>query len=186
MTKGQKSRSATKEIRSRSRVNSAGRRRTHSAVEKQNPVVEWRDVAALRPYLRNARTHTGKQIHQIAASIREFGFTNPVLIDDGGGIIAGHGRVEAAKLLGIEKVPVIRLDHLSEAQKRAYIVADNRLAELAGWDEELLAVELQYLSTLDLDFDVEITGFETAEIDILIENFAGDDQSVESDEVPEL
>ncbi len=186
MTKGQKSRSATKEIRSRSRVNSAGRRRTHSAVEKQNPVVEWRDVAALRPYLRNARTHSPKQVRQIAASIEEFGFTNPVLIDAEGGIIAGHGRVEAAKLLGLEKVPAIRLDHLSEAQKRAYVIADNRLAQLAGWDNELLALELQFLSTLDLDFDVEITGFETAEIDILIESLDTSASDDEADRLPEI
>ena len=122
----------------------------------------------MRPYDRNARTHNAKQIAQIAASIKAFGFNNPVLVDKDGGIVAGHGRVEAAKKLGLTEVPVIRLEHLSEDQKRAYILADNRLAEKAGWDAEILAIELQHLSNLDLDFDVTITGFEMAEIDVLI------------------
>jgi len=126
-------------------------------------------VTALTPYARNARTHSKKQIKQIAASITAFGFTNPVLIDGAGRIIAGHGRVEAAKLLGRTSVPTIRLEHLSPEQVRAYIIADNRLAELAGWDDAILATELQVLSTLDLDFNLELTGFETAEIDLLIE-----------------
>ena len=96
--------------------------------------IEWHDPQKLVPYERNPRTHSKKQIEQIAASIREFGFTNPVLIDGERRIIAGHGRVAAAKLLGMDRVPTIRLEHLSEAQKRAYIIADNRLAELAGWE----------------------------------------------------
>ncbi len=150
------------------------------------PAVEWRKTDKLTPYSGNARTHSQKQIHQIAASIRKFGFTNPVLIDAEGGIIAGHGRIEAARLLGLEKVPTIRLDHLSEAQKRAYIIADNRLAELAGWDEKLLAIELQYLSELDLDFEVEITGFETAEIDLVIESLEAPDENDPADDVPEM
>ena len=148
--------------------------------------VEWRVIDALTPYARNARTHSTKQINQIAASIKEFGFTNPVLIDVEGGIIAGHGRVEAAKLLGLERVPTIRLDHLSEAQKRAYIVADNRLAELAGWDKDILGIELQHLSALDLDFDVEITGFETAEVDLLIESLEATNEADPADEVPNI
>ncbi len=125
-------------------------------------------VSGLRPYARNARTHTPKQIAQIAASIRQFGFINPVLIDKDGVMIAGHGRVAAARQLGMPAVPCIRIEHLSEAQKRAYIIADNRLAELAGWDIEILAIELQNLGDLDLDFDVTITGFSTPEIDVLI------------------
>ncbi len=133
----------------------------------------YRPIAELKPYGRNARTHSRKQIRQIAASIEEFGWTNPVLIGGEGGIIAGHGRVEAAKLLGLETVPTIRLQDMTEAQKRAYIIADNRLAELAGWDEEVLAIELQALGEIDLDFDLEITGFETAEIDLLIESLDG-------------
>jgi DNA modification methylase len=123
-------------------------------------------LTRLKPYKNNARTHSKKQIRQIANSIKRFGFTNPVLIDDAGEIIAGHGRVEAAKLLGLAAVPTIRLSHLSETEKRAYILADNRLAEKAGWDREILAIELQGL--VDLDFDVEITGFSTADIDITL------------------
>lgn len=111
-------------------------------------------VDSLRPYSRNARTHSQKQIAQIAASIRTFGFNNPVLIDEDGVIIAGHGRVAAAKSLGIDSVPVIRLDHMSEAQKRAYILADNKLAEKAGWDREILAIELQNLILIDLDLSL--------------------------------
>ena len=129
------------------------------------------NVTALTPYARNARTHSKKQIKQIAVSITAFGFTNPVLIDGASRIIAGHGRVDAAKLLGRTSVPTIRLEHLSPEQVQAYIIADNRLAELAGWDDAILATELQALSALDLDFDLELTGFETAEIDLLIEGF---------------
>jgi len=129
-------------------------------------VVE-RDVASLRPYARNARTHSRKQIKQIAASIERFGFTNPVLISDDGEIIAGHGRVEAAKLLGRRTVPTLALSHLSEAERRAYVLADNKLALNAGWDHEILAIELQAL--VDLDFEVELTGFSLAEIDLVIE-----------------
>ena len=130
--------------------------------------IEHLPVADLRPYSRNARTHSPKQIVQIAASIREFGFTSPVLIDSSKTIIAGHGRVEAAKQLGLDTVPAIRLDHLSEDQKRAYILADNRLAEKAGWDREILAIELQHLVLVETGFDISITGFEMAEIDVLI------------------
>src|SRR5262245_7278735 len=129
--------------------------------------IENRAVEALRPYARNARTHSRKQIRQIARSIERFGFCNPVLVDDQGEIIAGHGRVAAAKLLGIEQVPTVKLAHLSEVEKRAYILADNRLAEKAGWDREILAIELQAL--VDLEFEVELTGFETAETDLILE-----------------
>ncbi|HSR00472.1 MAG TPA: ParB/Srx family N-terminal domain-containing protein, partial [Sphingomicrobium sp.] len=94
-----------------------------------------REIAALRPYSRNARTHSRKQLKQIAASIERFGFTNPVLVSDDGEIIAGHGRVEAAKLLGITSVPTLALSHLSEAERRAYVLADNKLALNAGWDK---------------------------------------------------
>jgi DNA modification methylase len=130
--------------------------------------IEQLPVSSLRPYSRNARTHSPKQITQIAASIRTFGFNNPVLIDKDGVIIAGHGRVEAAKQLGLETVPVIRLEHLSEDQKRAFILADNRLAEKAGWDREILAIELQHLTMVDVGFDIAVTGFEMAEVDVLI------------------
>jgi DNA modification methylase len=124
-------------------------------------------VESLRPYAGNARTHSRKQIRQIAKSIERFGFCNPVLIDDQGQIIAGHGRVAAAKLLGIESVPTVRLAHLGDVEKRAYILADNRLAEKAGWDREILAIELQAL--VNLQFEVELTGFETAEVDLILD-----------------
>ncbi len=130
--------------------------------------IEHHSVAGLKPYGGNARTHSSKQIAEIASSIKAFGFNNPVLIDKAGTIIAGHGRVEAAKKLGLESVPVIRLEHLTDAQKRAYILADNKLAEKAGWDREILAIELQHLTSLDLDFDATVTGFEMAEIDLLL------------------
>ena len=129
--------------------------------------IELMPVRDLQPYANNARTHSKKQIRQIARSIEKFGFCNPVLIDDGNQIIAGHGRVEAAKLLGIEAVPTCRLSHLSEADKRAYILADNKIACAAGWDRELLALELQGL--IDLDVDLELTGFDMGEIDLLLE-----------------
>ena len=126
-------------------------------------------IDTLKLYDRNARTHSEKQIHQIAASIKQFGFNNPVLIDDKKQIIAGHGRVAAAKELGMKDVPTVSLSHMSDAEKRAYILADNRLAELAGWDDEILSLELQHLLDVpDLNFDVEITGFNTSEIDIII------------------
>ena len=114
-----------------------------------NHRIELVPVSRLAPYKGNARTHSRKQIRQIADSIRRFGFTNPVLIDNGGEIIAGHGRVAAAKLLGLNEVPLLRLSHLSAAEKRAYVLADNKLAEKAGWDRELLAIELQGLIDLD-------------------------------------
>jgi len=132
--------------------------------------IEQMAVASLRPYSRNARTHSRKQIRQIARSIERFGFTNPVLISDDNEIIAGHGRVEAAKLLGQVSVPTLRLSHLTAAQRRAYVIADNKLALNAGWDGEALALELQAL--VDLDFDVELTGFSLAEMEILIDEAA--------------
>ncbi len=128
--------------------------------------ITYRKTVELKPYPRNARTHSRKQINQIAASIEQFGFTNPILIGDDGDIVAGHGRVEAAKQLGLSKVPTIQLSHLTAAQKRAYILADNRLAENAGWDKEYLSIELQGL--LDEGFAVELTGFDTPEIDIIL------------------
>ena len=130
--------------------------------------IEFTRVRDLRPYPNNARTHSKKQVRQIANSIAKFGFCNPVLIDDDRQIIAGHGRVEAAKLLDIDAVPTCRLSHLSEADKRAYILADNKLAEKAGWDKQLLAIELQCL--IDLDVEIELTGFEMPEIDIILED----------------
>ena len=132
-----------------------------------NSVIKELSITSLKPYARNARAHSRKQVKQIAASIERFGFTNPVLVSDDGEIIAGHGRVEAAKLLGWKAVPTLALSHLSETERRAYVLADNKLALNAGWDKEILAIELQALS--DLNFDVELTGFSLAEIDLVID-----------------
>ena len=129
-------------------------------------VVE-RDIVALRPYPGNARTHSKKQIKQIARSIERVGFTNPVLVSDDGEIIAGHGRVEAAKMLGRRRVPTLALSHLSAAERRAYVLADNKLALNAGWDRETLAIELQAL--IDVDFEIEDTGFSLAEVDFVLD-----------------
>ena len=127
--------------------------------------IEQVSVDALIPYARNSRTHSDAQVAQIAASIREFGFTNPVLIDADGGIIAGHGRVLAARKLGMDSVPCIELSHLTPTQKQAYIIADNKLALNAGWDDELLKLEFNDLSADG--FDLELTGFTLDEIDAL-------------------
>ena len=127
--------------------------------------IQRRQVSALIPYIRNARTHSPEQIAQIAASIREFGWTNPVLVDGENGIIAGHGRVLAARKLGMEEVPCIELAGLSDTQRRAYIIADNKLALNAGWDDELLAIEFAELA--DAGFDNLLTGFTQDEIDAL-------------------
>lgn len=144
--------------------------------------IETLKTAELIPYARNTRTHSEAQIAQIAGSIREFGFTNPVLIDAENGIIAGHGRVMAAQKLGLDKVPCIRLAHLTDTQRRAYIIADNKLALNAGWDEEMLALELGELS--DLDFDLSLIGFDDAELgDLMAETTEGE---TDPDEVPEL
>lgn len=123
----------------------------------------------LKPWERNARTHSKKQITQLAESIKTFGFTNPVLIDGENTILAGHGRVEAARQLKMSKVPCVRLENMTPAQKRAYVLADNKLALNAGWDEELLAEELQHLLEIDLDFDIGVLGFSIPEIDNLID-----------------
>ena len=138
--------------------------------------VEAASVSSLKPYPRNARTHSRAQIRQIADSIREYGWTNPVLVDDEGGVIAGHGRIEASKLLGLTDVPVIRLADMTDGQKRAYVIADNKLAENAGWDRSVLAMEIQELIEIDSLFDIELTGFAMGEIDVLI-----GEQAVEAD-----
>ena len=151
-----------------------------------NRKIEITPVSDLKPRSSNPRTHSKKQIRQIADSIKQFGFNNPILVDRDNTIVAGQGRVEAARLLGIETVPTIPLEDLTEAEIRAYVIADNRLAELAGWNRELLAIELQGLIEVDLDFDVTITGFEMPEIDILIGELDADEEDDPADEVPEL
>lgn len=133
--------------------------------------LEYLPVTTLRPYPKNARTHSKKQIRQIADSITRFGFTNPILIDGENTILAGHGRVEAAKLLSWQEVPCIRLEHMTPQQKRAYILADNKLALNAGWDDDLLAAELKELLLQD-DFTIDVTGFSIAEVDHIIESSA--------------
>jgi 16S rRNA G966 N2-methylase RsmD len=148
--------------------------------------IKYIDPKVLTAAPANARTHSSKQIQQIAQSIRSFGFNNPVLLDTSGQIIAGHGRVAAAIDLGLEAVPTVRLDHLSPAQRRAYLIADNRLAELAGWDEEILAIELQGLLELDLDFDITDIGFELPEIDLMIEAQRADNRQDEEDDLAGL
>jgi ParB-like chromosome segregation protein Spo0J len=126
------------------------------------PTYKTASVESLIPYARNSRTHSEAQVTKIAASIKEFGFLNPVIVDKDNGIVAGHGRVMAAKKLGMVDVPVIQADHLSEAQRRAYVIADNRLALDAGWDYEMLKVEFDELSSIG--FDINLTGFEDSEI----------------------
>ena len=132
-----------------------------------------RSLSELKPNPRNARTHSRRQIRQIADSIAAFGFNNPILIDDDDVIIAGHGRVEAAKVLGMSEVPTVCLAHMSEDEKRAYVIADNKLAEKAGWDKEILAVEFETLFELAPELDLTVTGFEMAEIDLIIGDEAG-------------
>jgi hypothetical protein len=146
--------------------------------------IELWTIDRLRPYERNPRTHSEAQVDQIAASMVEFGWTNPVLVDEQGGILAGHGRLLAARKLGLAEVPVIRFEHLSEAQKRAYLIADNQLALQAGWSEELLAQELAWLR--DESFDLDLVGFDASELERLLalaDGEAGSDDA--DDEVPE-
>ena len=133
----------------------------------QNRKLEWRSISSLIPYARNSRTHSDEQIAQIAASIKEFGWTNPILVDGDNGIIAGHGRLSAARKLGHEEVPVIELKDLTETQRKAYIIADNRLALNAGWDNEMLTIELNDL--LADGFALDLLGFDPKEIDALLE-----------------
>lgn len=138
--------------------------------------IETLPLDSLIPYVRNSRTHSGDQIAQIAASIKEFGFTNPVLIDETGGIIAGHGRVMAARKLGLENVPCIRLGYLTETQKRAYVIADNKLALNAGWDETLLGLEISELQ--GQGFDTALLGFTESELENILA--AGEDDDLET------
>jgi DNA modification methylase len=149
--------------------------------------IEYLPLGALKPYSRNARTHSRKQIRQIADSIKAFGFTNPILIDNQGMVLAGHGRLEAAKLLLMERVPCVRLEGMTQSQKQAYILADNKVALNAGWDEELLATELKELASLDVNFEIGVTGFSISEIDGLIEGLSVEEPASPRDEyVPRL
>ena len=142
--------------------------------------------STLKPWANNARTHSKRQLKQIVKSISTFGFTNPILIDDDNNILAGHGRVEAAKSLRMEMVPCLRQSQMSAEEKRAYVLADNKLALNAGWDDEILATELGALYELDLDFDVEITGFTISEVDNLIDGLSvEEDGDPRDDQQPE-
>jgi len=149
--------------------------------------IEYLETEKLIPYARNSRTHSDEQVQQIMGSIKEFGFTNPVLVDGDGVIIAGHGRTMAAQRLGMKEVPCLRLAHLTEAQKRAYVIADNKLALNAGWDDAMLALELRNLR--DEDFDLSLTGFDDAELaallaDAVAEGLVDEDAVPEAPEVP--
>ncbi|WP_339635855.1 DNA methyltransferase [uncultured Sneathiella sp.] len=145
---------------------------------KNQLTVTYRPVSDLVPDPRNTRTHSKKQIEQIRASIDEFGFTNPILVDPEGLLIAGHGRLLAAKAMGLDEVPVITLTGLTDTQKRALRLADNKIALNAGWDMEILKLELSDLATLDVDMDVTLTGFSTGEIDVILEGQADPDDEV--------
>ena len=146
------------------------------------PAYKTQSVASLIPYARNSRTHSPQQVDKIAASIREFGFLNPIIVDGQSGIIAGHGRVLAAQKLGLDALPVIEASHLTEAQRRAYVIADNRLALDAGWDNDLLKIELQDLKAAD--FDLSLTGFSPDEIaNFLVDPTAG---LTDPDAVPDV
>jgi len=144
--------------------------------------IEYIPTSDLLGDRRNARTHSDRQVGQIARSIEQFGFNNPILIDDERTVVAGHGRLAAAQRLNIVEVPTIRLSHLSPAQRRAYMIADNRIAELSGWDREILALEFRDLVEMDLDFELSDTGFEIGEIDLLLE--AGQDPNDTAEDIP--
>jgi ParB-like chromosome segregation protein Spo0J len=132
------------------------------------------EIEKLIPYARNSRTHSDEQVAQIAASIKEFGWTNPILVDGEAGIIAGHGRLAAARKLGLKKIPVIELSHLTPTQKKALIIADNKLALNAGWDSDMLALEFEELNIEG--FDLDLLGFDETEINKLNENENYDDE----------
>ena len=145
--------------------------------------IEKIEISALIPYARNARTHSDEQIAQIAGSIKEFGFNNPVLIDKDNGVIAGHGRLAAARKLNLKEVPCIRLEHLSETQRKAYILADNRIALNSGWETDLLSLELSEL--LEGGVSLESLGFDADEIDALLNKIEPTEGLTDEDEVPE-
>ena len=146
--------------------------------------IEQIKVDDLIPYVRNARTHSTEQIAQIAGSIKEFGFNNPILIDKDNGVIAGHGRLAAARKLKLESVPCVRLEHLTDAQRKAYILADNRIALNSDWETDLLATELEELK--DLGVDLECLGFNSDEIDALLNKIEGTEGLTDEDDAPEV
>jgi DNA modification methylase len=143
-----------------------------SGAKSRNLRIQYASLASLKPDPANPRLHGKKQVEQIAASIQTFGFNVPILVDSSGCVIAGHGRLAAAKLLKLDRVPIIRIEHLSDAQMRAFMIADNRLTENSVWDDHLLAEQLKALAVLELDFSIDVTGFEMGEIDVMIEGLA--------------
>jgi DNA modification methylase len=163
---------------------SSGAAAVAAALSPCAAVIEHRSAGELKPNPRNARTHSKKQVQLLGAGITEFGFLVPVLVDENDVILAGHGRVEAAKQLGMSKVPTIRVAHLTPERKRAFVLADNRLAQLAGWDDALLGAELDELFGLELDFDIEVTGFDTVDVDRL--DGMATEQAVEQEVVAEV
>lgn len=136
-------------------------------------------VDDLIPYINNSRTHSEEQINQVASSIKEFGFLSPVVIDKDNGLLAGHCRTQAAKKLGIERVPYVMADHLSEAQKKAFIISDNKLALNSGWDLDLLKIEIEELK--DIDFDIDILGFEDVELKHILDGWESDLEIIDGD-----
>jgi DNA modification methylase len=163
-------------------------RSTNAAFDRDvvlaNSKIEYVPVSKLKPRESNPRTHSPRQIRQIARSIERFGFVNPILVDRNNRIVCGHGRVTGAQLLGLKNVPTITLEHLSEEELRAYVITDNRLAEKAGWDNDILAVELQGLS--DLGFEIEVTGFEIPEVELILDSIDPPVSDPEDDIVPAL
>ena len=145
--------------------------------------IEWLSVETLIPYAKNARTHSDEQVAQIAGSIKEFGFNNPVLVDKDNSIIAGHGRLMAARKLGMDKVPVVQLEHMTEAQRKAYVLADNRIALNSGWDTGMLSLELQDLKD---DIDLSLLGFDADELDALLNPIVETDGLTDEDAVPDV
>jgi DNA modification methylase len=145
--------------------------------------IEWRSVETLIPYAKNARTHSDEQVAQIAGSIKEFGFNNPVLVDKDNSIIAGHGRLMAARKLGMDKVPVVQLGHMTEAQRKAYVLADNRIALNSGWDTSMLSLELQELKN---DIDLSLLGFDADELDALLNPIEETEGLTDEDAVPDV
>jgi site-specific DNA-methyltransferase (adenine-specific) len=145
--------------------------------------IEWRSVETLIPYAKNARTHSDEQVAQIAGSIKEFGFNNPVLVDKDNSIIAGHGRLMAARKLGMDKVPVVQLGHMTEAQRKAYVLADNRIALNSGWDTGMLTLELQDLKD---DIDLSLLGFDPDELDALLNPIEETEGLTDEDAVPDV
>lgn len=146
--------------------------------------VQQTELEQLIPYARNARTHSASQVAQIAGSIAEFGFVNPVLVGSDNVIIAGHGRVMAAKKLGLQAVPTIKLEHLTDNQRRALVIADNKIAENAGWDEDLLRLELQNLA--DEDFSLDLLGFDDVALDALLSSLDDEETAALDESIPKV